>query len=74
MMKIEPTGQGRLPKPRNSRKGERRIHDSLMAFGVPRAFGMGHQGTVTERAVKVAAILGLDKLKALGNAIHLYSP
>jgi len=34
----------------------------------------GFHRTVTERAVKVAAILGLDKLKALGKAIHFYNP
>ena len=32
----------------------------------------GFHRTVT--AVKVAAILGLDKLKALGKAIHFYNP
>ena len=35
---------------------------------------LGFRGTLTEIAVKVAAIAGLDNLKAFGNAIHMCVP
>jgi hypothetical protein len=35
---------------------------------------LGFDCTVTEIAVKVAAIVGLDNLKAFGNAIHMCVP
>jgi hypothetical protein len=47
---------------------------SISAGGFVTARRVAVHRTVTERAVKVAAILGLDKLKALGKTIHFYSP